>query len=140
MGTETNHELDVLILEFFGGDAAKTTLWFSTKNPLLGGIAPRKMIKAGRYEKLLGWAKQQLAENLAPAGMDAKRGNMKTCNKPAAFVVVGKSKGRGKTKRPEMVMSCPLHLGAITEQVVHLCYKASVEYGPSSVRCDHGMG
>ena len=37
---------------FFDGDLNKTTLWFNTKNPLLGDISPKDMIAYGRYEKL----------------------------------------------------------------------------------------
>lgn len=59
-------ELETCILEFFGGDKAKTKLWFETPNPLLGGISPAGMIRCGRYDKLIRWVKQQLAENQAP--------------------------------------------------------------------------
>src|ERR1700756_2634198 len=41
-----------LVAQFFAGDVAKTALWFKTANPLLGNIAPRDMIRYGRYEKL----------------------------------------------------------------------------------------
>jgi len=41
-----------LVAQFFGGDIAKTALWFKTVNPLLGNISPRDMIRYGRYEKL----------------------------------------------------------------------------------------
>ena len=37
---------------FFNGDAQKTALWFKTPNPLLGDVAPRDMIRLGRYDKL----------------------------------------------------------------------------------------
>jgi hypothetical protein len=52
-----------LVLKFFKGDRRKASLWFSTANPLLGGISPAKMIQVGRYDKLLRWVKTQLAEN-----------------------------------------------------------------------------
>ena len=42
-----------LVAEVFDGDAAKTALWFSTPNFLLGEISPRDMIRAGRYKRLL---------------------------------------------------------------------------------------
>ena len=42
-----------LVAQFFEGDVAKTTLWFKTSNPILGNIAPRDMIRFGRYQKLL---------------------------------------------------------------------------------------
>jgi hypothetical protein len=41
-----------LVAHFFAGDAAKTALWFKTRNPMLGDIAPRDMIRFGRYDKL----------------------------------------------------------------------------------------
>ena len=42
-----------LVAEVFGGDAAKTALWFKTPNYLLGEVAPRDMIRMGRYKRLL---------------------------------------------------------------------------------------
>lgn len=59
-------ELEAMILTFFNGDAAKTSLWFSSQNPTLGGISPTEMLKAGRYDRLLQWAKQQISENFQP--------------------------------------------------------------------------
>lgn len=41
-----------LVAEFFAGDARKTALWFRTKNPLLGNLSARDMIRYGRMEKL----------------------------------------------------------------------------------------
>lgn len=52
-----------LVAQFFAGDAAKTALWFRTRNPLLGDIAPRDMIRFGRYEKLLQFVLDALNEN-----------------------------------------------------------------------------
>ena len=59
-------ELAALLLKFFKGDGDKMNLWYHTKNPLLGDISPIDMIQAGRYDRLLRWAKQQLAENEKP--------------------------------------------------------------------------
>lgn len=59
-------ELETLVLKFFEGDRNKANLWFATPNPLLGGISPTVMIEAGRCDKLLKWAKQQIAENQPP--------------------------------------------------------------------------
>ena len=42
-----------LVAEYFGGDPGKTALWFRTSNPMLGGIAPRDMIRYGRYKRLM---------------------------------------------------------------------------------------
>ncbi len=41
-----------LVAEAFDSDIEKTALWFTTTNPLLGGVAPRDMIRVGRYKKL----------------------------------------------------------------------------------------
>lgn len=42
-----------LAAENFNGDAKKAALWLRSKNPILGGISPREMIRLGRYQKLL---------------------------------------------------------------------------------------
>jgi uncharacterized protein (DUF2384 family) len=52
-----------LVAEHFKGDAAKTALWFTTPNPLLGNITPRDMIRFGRYKKLFKFIFNALAEN-----------------------------------------------------------------------------
>lgn len=41
-----------LMAGYFKGDANKTALWFKIKNPALGGVSPRDMIRYGRYKKL----------------------------------------------------------------------------------------
>jgi hypothetical protein len=38
-------------------------LWFKTPNPLLGDIAPRDMIRIGRFKKLRQFILQALSEN-----------------------------------------------------------------------------
>ena len=52
-----------LVAEYFKGDAKKTILWFKIKNPALGNISPRDMIRFGRYEKLLKYIQNALAGN-----------------------------------------------------------------------------
>lgn len=52
-----------LVAQFFEGDAIKTSLWFKTANPMLGGISPRDMIRFGRYQKLLKFILNALSEN-----------------------------------------------------------------------------
>jgi hypothetical protein len=52
-----------LVAQFFQGDAIKTSLWFKTKNPLLGSLSPRDMIRYGRYEKLRRFVMDALEEN-----------------------------------------------------------------------------
>jgi uncharacterized protein (DUF2384 family) len=51
-----------LVAQFFG-DEQKTILWFKTPNPLLGDIAPRDMIKIGRFKKLRQFILQALSDN-----------------------------------------------------------------------------
>jgi Asp-tRNA(Asn)/Glu-tRNA(Gln) amidotransferase C subunit len=41
-----------MVANAFGGDVQKTVTWFRTRNPLLGDVAPRDMIRLGRYERL----------------------------------------------------------------------------------------
>jgi hypothetical protein len=41
-----------MVASVFDGDNAKTALWFRTKNPMLGDISPRDMIRLGRYDRL----------------------------------------------------------------------------------------
>jgi hypothetical protein len=54
-----------LVAQFFKGDAAKTALWFKTKNPSFGDISPRDMIRYGRYEKLRRFIMNALEDNAA---------------------------------------------------------------------------
>lgn len=41
-----------MVAEAFDGDADKTALWFRTKNPMLGDISPRDMIRLRRFDRL----------------------------------------------------------------------------------------
>jgi hypothetical protein len=60
-----------LVAQFFQGDVAKTSLWFRTKNPLLGNISPRDMIRYGRYEKLRRFVMDALEENATVGGLQS---------------------------------------------------------------------
>lgn len=40
------------VAKFFGGDVDKTRTWFKTRNPLMGDLSPRDMIRHGRFERL----------------------------------------------------------------------------------------
>jgi hypothetical protein len=51
-----------LVGSFFQ-DEQRTMLWFQMPNPLLGGLAPRDMIRLGRFKKLLTFIQTALAEN-----------------------------------------------------------------------------
>ena len=52
-----------LVAGHFNGDSAKTTLWFTIPNPLLGNVTPRDMIRFGRYKKLFKFIINALSEN-----------------------------------------------------------------------------
>lgn len=41
-----------LVAKEFHGDPDKTVTWFKARNPLLGDIAPRDMIRLGKYDRL----------------------------------------------------------------------------------------
>lgn len=41
-----------MVARAFDGDVEKTVAWFRTRNPLLGDVSPRDMIRLGRYERL----------------------------------------------------------------------------------------
>lgn len=56
-----------LVVQTFDGDAEKTALWFRTKNPMLGDIAPRDMIRLGRFDRLRRFIIGAIAER-APIG------------------------------------------------------------------------
>lgn len=41
-----------LVAKQFSGDSEKTVAWFRARNPLLGDVSPRDMIRLGRYDRL----------------------------------------------------------------------------------------
>ncbi|HNV61137.1 MAG TPA: hypothetical protein PKH72_15930 [Rhodoferax sp.] len=41
-----------MVASMFSGDVNKTATWFRTRNPMLGDVSPRDMIRLGRYERL----------------------------------------------------------------------------------------
>ncbi len=53
-----------MVAGFFDGDAEKTALWFKTQNPMLGEVAPRDMVRLGRYDKLRKFVITALMENM----------------------------------------------------------------------------
>lgn len=55
-----------LVAQFFQGDITKTRLWFQTRNPLLGNLSPRDMVRYGRHEKLRRIVMDALSENGIP--------------------------------------------------------------------------
>jgi predicted nucleotidyltransferase len=58
-----------LVAQHFDGNVVKTALWFKTNNPLLGNIAPRDMIRHGRYERLQRFVVEALAANSVKASV-----------------------------------------------------------------------
>ena len=52
-----------LVAEYFEGNVERTALWFRMPNPMLGGLAPRDMIRRGRYNKLLNFVLEARGEN-----------------------------------------------------------------------------
>ncbi|SMC62024.1 hypothetical protein [Polynucleobacter kasalickyi] len=52
----------IALVHSFFNDQTKTMLWFKVPNPLLGDVAPRDMIKVGRYKKLLKFIQTALEE------------------------------------------------------------------------------
>jgi hypothetical protein len=56
------------VARIFDGDVIKTALWFKTKNPLLGDISPRDMVRLGRYDRLRKFIISAIADrNMRPA-------------------------------------------------------------------------
>lgn len=55
-----------LVAKQFTGDPEKTAAWFRARNPLLGDISPRDMIRLGRYERLRRFIVQAMT-NQTPA-------------------------------------------------------------------------
>lgn len=55
------------VAEFFQGDEEKTKLWFNTPNPLLGGLSPVAMCRAGGVHKLLAFVQASTDANKAPS-------------------------------------------------------------------------
>ncbi len=54
-----------MVAGMFNGDANKTAAWFKARNPSLGDISPRDMIRLGRYERLRKFIINAMAERSA---------------------------------------------------------------------------
>jgi hypothetical protein len=52
-----------LVAQHFNGDIDKTALWLQVRNPFLGDISPKDMIRIGRYKKLISFVQSSLNEN-----------------------------------------------------------------------------
>lgn len=53
------------VAQVFDGDSAKTALWFRTRNPMLGDVAPRDMIRLGRFDRLRRFIINAMVEHRA---------------------------------------------------------------------------
>lgn len=53
------------VAQVFDGDLAKTALWFRTRNPMLGDVAPRDMIRLGRFDRLRRFIINAMTEHRA---------------------------------------------------------------------------
>lgn len=54
-----------LVAQAFNGDTAKTALWFKARNPMLGDVSPRDMIRLGRFDRLRRFIVSAMAEQAA---------------------------------------------------------------------------
>ena len=55
-----------LVAQFFGGDLRRTSLWFKTKNPILGDVSPQDMILRDRFDGLRTFVLEALAAASGP--------------------------------------------------------------------------
>lgn len=53
-----------MVAKVFGGDIEKTSAWFRVRNPLLGDVSPRDMIRLGRYERLRKFIINAMSSNI----------------------------------------------------------------------------
>lgn len=53
-----------LVAKQFAGDPEKTAAWFRARNPLLGDISPRDMIRLGKYDRLRRFIIQAMADQM----------------------------------------------------------------------------
>lgn len=60
-----------IVAGVFDGDPTKTSLWFRTRNPMLGDISPRDMLRFGRYEKLRRFIITALGDSASAKRMPA---------------------------------------------------------------------
>jgi hypothetical protein len=60
-----------MVASAFDGNVDKTVAWFKTTNPLLGDVAPRDMIRLGRYERLRKFIINAMNERGTPTSIKA---------------------------------------------------------------------
>jgi hypothetical protein len=54
-----------LVAQAFDGDVVKTAMWFKARNPLLGDVSPRDMVRLGRFDRLLKFIANAMSERAA---------------------------------------------------------------------------
>jgi len=54
-----------MVAQAFNGDIEKTALWFKAKNPLLGDLSPRDMVRLGRFDRLRRYILGAMAEQIS---------------------------------------------------------------------------
>jgi hypothetical protein len=54
-----------MVAEAFDGDINKTALWFKAKNPMLGDVSPRDMVRLGRFDRLRKFIISAMSERTA---------------------------------------------------------------------------
>lgn len=54
-----------MVAEAFDGDIEKTVAWFRARNPMLGDVSPRDMIRLGRYERLRKFIINAMSDRVA---------------------------------------------------------------------------
>jgi hypothetical protein len=55
-----------LVAQAFDGDVVKTAIWFKARNPLLGDVSPRDMVRLGRFDRLRKFIINAMNERAAP--------------------------------------------------------------------------
>lgn len=54
-----------MVAQAFDGDVEKTVAWFRARNPMLGDVSPKEMIRLGRYERLRKFILNAMMERVA---------------------------------------------------------------------------
>lgn len=54
-----------MVAEAFDGDIEKTVAWFRARNPMLGDVSPKDMIRLGRYERLRKFIINAMSDRVA---------------------------------------------------------------------------
>ena len=57
-----------MVAKIFNGDKDKTVAWFRVRNPLLGDVSPRDMIRLGKYDRLRKFIISAMSANSSQMG------------------------------------------------------------------------